>query len=181
MENDTIILLPAEPALAQQVTDYICRNRSFLAPLEPEREEAYFTSAYQRKLLEAEVDARVRKTSYRFFICLKDDPERIIGSISLGNVVWGGFRSAFLGYKLDKDCVNHGYMTMAVAMLVRYAFEELKLHRIEANVMPRNTASLRVLEKNGFACEGQSPYYLRINGVWEDHLHMVRLNFALHT
>ena len=59
----------------------------------------------------------------------------------------GVFCSAFLSYKLDENYINQGYMTMAIPMLVPYAFDELHLHRIEANVMPRNKASLRVLEK----------------------------------
>ncbi len=69
---------------------------------------------------------------------------------------------------------------MSVAMLIKYAFEELGLHRIEANVMPKNKASLRVLEKNHFVNEGISKYYLNINGVWEDHIHMVKINYAMH-
>ena len=69
---------------------------------------------------------------------------------------------------------------MAVEMLTKYAFEELDLHRIEANVMPKNKASLRVLEKNDFMNEGISKYYLNINGVWEDHIHMVKINYAIH-
>ena len=54
------------------------------------------------------------------------------------------------------------------------------LHRLEANVMPKNKASLRVLEKNQFVNEGISKYYLNINGVWEDHVHMVKINYAMH-
>lgn len=92
----------------------------------------------------------------------------------------GAFCSAFLGYKLDKEYLNRGYMSMSVAMLIKYAFEELGLHRIEANVMPKNKASLRVLEKNHFVNEGISKYYLNINGVWEDHIHMVKINYAMH-
>ena len=98
----------------------------------------------------------------------------------MNNVVWGAFCSASLGYKLDKDYVNKGYMSVAVEMLIKYAFEELGLHRIEANVMPKNKASLRVLEKNQFINEGTSKYYLNINGVWEDHIHMVKINYAMH-
>ena len=56
----------------------------------------------------------------------------------------------------------------------------LGLHRIEGNVMPRNAASLRVLAKNHFVNEGLSKHYLKINGRWEDHVHMVRINYALH-
>lgn len=67
-------------------------------------------------------------------------------------------------------------MTKAVNEVVDYAFNVLKLHRIEANVMPRNIASKRVLEKCGFIEEGYSKKYLYINGVWEDHIHMVKFN-----
>ena len=63
-----------------------------------------------------------------------------------------------------------------VALVAGFAFGPAALHRVEANVMPRNTASLRVLEKCGYRPEGLARRYLRINGVWEDHIHMVRLN-----
>ena len=71
-------------------------------------------------------------------------------------------------------------MTMAVNMISSYAFQTLGLHRLEANVMTGNKASLRVLEKNQFVNEGISRYYLNINGVWEDHIHMVKLNYGMH-
>ena len=67
-------------------------------------------------------------------------------------------------------------MTEAIEAVVDYAFRELRLHRIEANIMPRNAASLAVVRKLGFHEEGLALRYLKINGKWEDHLHMVRLN-----
>lgn len=67
-------------------------------------------------------------------------------------------------------------MTEAVEAVVNHAFHELRLHRIEANIMPRNQASLRVVQKLGFQNEGISRKYLQINGKWEDHIHMVLLN-----
>ena len=100
----------------------------------------------------------------------------MIGMIGINGVARGPFQSAFLGYKLDGAYLNRGFMTAAVGEAVRYAFDELNLHRLEANVMPRNKASLRVLEKNGFTNEGTASEYLNINGVWEDHIHMVKLN-----
>ena len=124
--------------------------------------------------------ARKENTAFRFYIRLAEQPNKIIGIIGLNNVVWEAFCSAFLGYKLDKNFINSGYMSMAIAMLVNYDFEELHLHRIEANVMPKNIASLRVLEKNAFINEGISKYYLNINGIWEDHIHMVRINYDMH-
>ena len=86
----------------------------------------------------------------------------------------GAFQSCFLSYKLDMDLCGRGYMTEAVEEAVRIAFTVLGLHRIEANIMPRNTASLGVARKAGFQEEGLAVRYLRINGVWEDHIHMVR-------
>ena len=88
----------------------------------------------------------------------------------------GAFLSCYLGYKLDKDEINKGYMTEAVKKGVEVVFNELGLHRIEANIMPRNKASLRVVEKLGFYNEGLAYKYLKINGKWEDHIHMVLLN-----
>ncbi len=180
MRNSDICLVPASAALAPAVTDYYRRNREFLRPFDPVREDAFFTLERQREILRAEEAARASRTGFRFYIAPADSPETVIGSIGLNNIVWGAFRSAFLGYKLDAAYLNRGYMTAAVGMVVRYAFAEAGLHRVEANVMPRNRPSLRVLEKNGFINEGLSRCYLNINGVWEDHIHMVRINFAMH-
>lgn len=176
MENERIRLVPADVSLAGQAVDYYRRNRSFLKAFEPAREEVFFSLAYQTQLLEREMAGWREKTAFRFYIKRNEEPEKIIGSIGLNNVVWGAFCSAFLGYKLDEAYINRGYMSMAVGMLVQYAFQELHLHRIEANVMPGNRASLRVLEKNQFINEGISRAYLRINGRWEDHIHMVNIN-----
>lgn len=97
-----------------------------------------------------------------------------MGLVGLNNLVRGAFQSCFLGYKLDGGLLRRGYMTEAVEEAVRIAFTVLGLHRIEANIMPRNTASLGVARKAGFQEEGLAVRYLRINGVWEDHIHMVR-------
>lgn len=70
-------------------------------------------------------------------------------------------------------------MTETVNEVVRYAFESLGLHRIEGNIMPRNKASIGVVEKCGFVNEGTSRKYLKINGVWEDHIHFVKINEAM--
>ena len=174
MENVHIRLVPADLSLAEQAAEYYQKNREFLKAFEPARSEEFFSPAYQRKILRKEMQ------EFHFYIMEAGPDPGLIGKISLTNVVWGAFCSAFLGYKLDADHTGRGYMSMAVEMLVRYAFEELRLHRIEANVMPRNAASLRVLEKNDFVNGGLSKYYLRINGIWEDHIHMVKLNDSMH-
>nr|DAO07186.1 MAG TPA: Ribosomal-protein-S5-alanine N-acetyltransferase [Caudoviricetes sp.] len=180
MENQYIQLVPADLSLAEQVVDYYKRNRDFLEAFEPVRSEEFFSLEYQQAVLKKEMAEYEARTAFRFYIMSVEQPKKVIGIIGLNNVVWGAFCSAFLGYKLDKDFVNKGYMSIAVKLLTQYAFEELGLHRIEANVMPKNKASLRVLEKNHFVNEGISKYYLNINGVWEDHIHMVKINYDMH-
>ena len=180
LQNKYIQLVPPSLSLAEQAADYYCRNREFLREYEPRREDVFFTVERQREILEREIRSQQAKLSFRFYIKPMADPEKIIGIAALNNVVYGAFCSAFLGYKLDREYLNRGYMTMAVDMVSSYAFETLGLHRLEANVMPKNKASLRVLEKNHFVNEGMSRYYLNINGVWEDHIHMVKLNYGMH-
>lgn len=180
MKNQLIQLMPADLSLAELAVDYYKRNREFLEAFEPVRDEKFFSLEHQREIIKQEMLQWEEKTAFHFYIMPVRQPDRIIGMIGLNNVVWNAFCSAFLGYKLDKDFLNRGYMSMAVEMVTRYAFEELHLHRIEANVMPRNKASLRVLEKNQYMNEGTAKYYLKINGVWEDHIQMVKINFAMH-
>lgn len=176
LENNRLQLMPAAPALSEQVCDYYCRNREFLTPYDPLREAIFFTEDYQRLLLVQDEAMAQCGRGFRFYIRLTEEPDRVAGTIALSNIVMGAFRSCFLGYKLDQTCTNRGYMTEAIRLVTEYAFGELRLHRIEANVMPWNTPSLRVLEKNGYEREGISREYLYINGKWEDHVHMVRLN-----
>ncbi|MFQ7002726.1 MAG: GNAT family N-acetyltransferase [Ruthenibacterium lactatiformans] len=136
----------------------------------------FYTAEHHARELAADVQRAAQGTGVRFYLALKDVPGRVIGSVALNNIVRGAFQSCFLGYKLDGALCGRGYMTQAVEACTRFAFGPAALHRVEANVMPRNTASLRVLEKCGYRPEGLARRYLRINGAWEDHIHMVRLN-----
>lgn len=169
-------LLPASGALAGATADYYARNRAFLRPFDPVHAPSFYTEEGQRPLLEADAEAARLDRGYRFLICRRDAPERVIGTIALSGVVRGAFHSAFVGYKLDAAWQGRGYMTQALRAVTAFAFGALNLHRLEINVMPRNLASQRVAQKAGFAQEGLSRQYLYIGGVWEDHLHFVRLN-----
>ncbi len=144
------------------------KNRSFLAPFEPQRPARLFTLSEQRRELEEEALARTDDRRYVFGIFLNDD-RSLVGRISVDNVVRGAWQNATLGYFVDQDHNGRGIGTAAVTDAVRFAFEEAGLHRVQAGVMPRNVASIRVLEKVGFRFEGVSKRYLQINGVWEDH------------
>lgn len=155
--------------------DYMQRNRVFLEQWEPKREDSFYTLENIKSIISTEIDDNANKKGLSLYIFKKDE-DRIIGNIKLNNIVYGVFLSCFTGYKLDKDEQGNGYMTEALSEMVRIAFEKYKLHRIEANIMPRNKASKRVVEKMGFVNEGTSRKYLKINGKWEDHEHYVVLN-----
>lgn len=161
---------------AQAVLDYYLRNRAFLEEWEPVRSEAFYTPEYHREQLKKDLALAKNKTGLRLWIFKKGDQSKVIGSVAFNNIVWGAFLSCHLGYKLDQNEINQGYMTEALAKGIGIMFGGYGLHRIEANILPRNKRSLRVVEKLGFYNEGLAYKYLKINGVWEDHIHMVLLN-----
>lgn len=174
--TEHLCLCSPSPDFAPQLLAYYRDNAAFLRAFEPKREDSFYTLAYQKRTLELEM---TDSNTYRFYLFLKDDMSKIIGTIALSNIVRGVFQSCFLGYKLSSAEEGNGYMTEAVKRVVDFAFTDCKLHRIEANVLPRNGKSRRVLEKCGFYEEGYAVKYLKINGVWEDHIHMVKRNEAM--
>lgn len=91
------------------------------------------------------------------------------GEINVGTIQRGPFQNAYVGYWIDEKLAGQGYMPESVVVVIRFAFEELKLHRLQISIIPRNTASRRVVEKLDLRMEGVAERYLQINGTWEDH------------
>jgi len=114
------------------------------------------------------LDLSRRRDSASFFICNTED-DSIVGFIGLSQIFYGGFRSAYLGYHIGSTYARRGLMTEALQLMLRYAFHELKLHRIEANIQPENVSSLALVKHAGFVREGFSRRYLKICGRWRDH------------
>lgn len=108
------------------------------------------------------------ETDCCFLICRNEDGA-IVGGTALSQIFRKAFQNAYLGYYLAEKYTGKGYMTEAVELVLRFAFKELKLHRVEANVQPENTASIAVLQRCGFTREGYSEKYLKIGGRWRDH------------
>lgn len=101
--------------------------------------------------------------------------ERLVGQLTVTGITLGSARWGHIGYWIDQAYAGRGITPTAVALATDHCFNVLKLHRIEINIRPENTASLRVVEKLGFRLEGRRPRYLHIDGDWRDHL-----TFALH-
>ena len=168
--------LAANPALAAPAAAFYRRNRDAFAPFDPVWEEEFYTEEGQARRLAEEQSWAEAGRSFRFLLVQPRHPGKIVGMLGLNEIVRGAFQSCFISYKIDPTLWSRGYGSEAIAYGAEWAFRALGLHRVEANIMPRNTASRRAAAKAGFVEEGLSRKYLKINGVWEDHIHMVRLN-----
>lgn len=175
-ETERLLLKALDKSYAEEVVDYYLRNKSFLEEWEPVRSEEFYTKQYQEEQLDKALADIKNNSSLILWIFKKQDDRKILGSIAFTNIVKGAFLSSYLGYKLDKDEINKGYITEAIEKGIEIMFNEYGLHRIEANIMPKNKRSLKVAEKIGFYNEGLAYKYLKINDKWEDHIHMVILN-----
>lgn len=173
MKSQSITVRPLTAGDAELIYQFYTENRDFFAPWEPVRDDEYFTLDYWRQAgLQAE-KAFMVGTQYRFLAVLDDE---MIGFCNFSNVVHGVFQACHLGYGLAEKHNGHGYMTEILQVATNYIFEEIGLHRIMANYMPRNEASGRVLEKLGFEREGYAKQYLKIAGQWEDHILTAKIN-----
>jgi [ribosomal protein S5]-alanine N-acetyltransferase len=152
--------------------DVRMRSRAWLEPWEPLADPGSPDPVADPEAFRARCGAWERQrhfdTAYGFGLFLQDGS--LIGEVSLGSVQRGPFQSAFVGYWVDALHAGQGLIPEGVAVILRYGFEELHLHRIEAAIVPRNRASRRVAEKLGLRDEGLSVRFLQIRGVWEDHV-----------
>ncbi|WDV44462.1 GNAT family N-acetyltransferase [Clostridiaceae bacterium M8S5] len=176
--TDRLVLKVADSKDVELVVDYFIRNEEFLKEWDPLKQEQFFTSDYHRQVIKKDLKEIENGTKLRLWIMKKEDKDnpRIIGTIAFSNIIKGAFLSCILGYRLDKDEINKGYITEALNKGIDIIFNEYKMHRVEANIMPKNDRSIRVVKKLGFTEEGLSKKYLKINGKWEDHLRFVLLN-----
>lgn len=166
--NRLMLILPDKIYL-DALLDYHIRNKDFLEVWEPERPSDFYTKKYQKATIRQERKAAKKLSGLCFWIAKNNEPERLIGAVRLSNIIYGNFCSAYMGYRLDKNEINKGYMTEAVKKVVDISFNELYLHRLEASVIPSNIASKTVLQKSGFEYIGTSASYLQINGKWQPH------------
>lgn len=152
---------------AEELAALYLENREFLLPFEPEREDDFFTTAHQRRRIEA-----IGDDLWRWAIVAND---RIAGMIGIADVIRGALQLGSVGYWVDRKHNGRGLATAAVADVIEFAFGEAGLHRLEAGTLVDNHASQRVLEKNGFERYGLARKLLKINGEWRDHVLFERI------
>jgi ribosomal-protein-alanine N-acetyltransferase len=144
-------------------------SRAHLVPVEPQwSDDELSRAAFRHRLRRYQRDMK-EDLGYAFLVFREAD-NALLGGLTLSNVRRGVTQAASLGYWIGLPHVRQGYMRAALAVTMPFAFDSLKLHRIEAACLPRNVASIRVLEGAGFKHEGLARNYLKINGAWQDHV-----------
>jgi ribosomal-protein-alanine N-acetyltransferase len=178
LEGIRIYLRMLDTTDAEELCNLEIRNREFFKQYTYLKDESFYTIERQVERIKTNMKRSENDEYYSFGIFLKETNE-LIGFTMLSEVLRGDLLSCFVGYYLDEEHNGKGFMTEAVRLVVDYAFKELKLHRIEAGVMPRNLGSIKVLEKAGFHKEGIAKKNVRINGKWEDHQVLAIINDEL--
>ncbi|NEU29035.1 GNAT family N-acetyltransferase [Paenibacillus polymyxa] len=144
------------------------RNRDSHAPYEPLYEDSFFTLEKQQDYIRQRLRQAEEDQGYLFGIFLLKQ-ERLIGYISISNLVRGVGQFADVGYMMDQQEQGKGHMTAALKLIIQYAFRALSLHRLQAGTLLHNNRSQRVLQKCGFHPEGIARKLVQIQGEWQDH------------
>jgi len=174
--GERVLLRIGTPLDWQSWREIRAENHAFLAPWEPSWPNDALTYEYFCRNIRRQWREWRDGQGYAFLIFHKDHPTgEVIGGISLNDVHRGIGQKGTVGYWIGERYAGQGLMTEAASLVMSFAFEKLRLHRIEASCMPGNEPSRRLLAKLGFEEEGLARAYLRINGRWEDHLLLGKL------
>lgn len=166
-----VVLRPLSVSDFEQWREVRRRCADWLTPWEPRPSPGQPDTVEDRNAFSTRCSVRLREiqlgTGYGFGIFV-DGAFR--GEVNLNTIHRGARQNAYVGYWIDQQTAGQGYMPEAVVAVIQFAFEQLHLHRIQIAIVPRNTASRRVVEKLGLRNEGTALRYLQINGIWEDHI-----------
>jgi ribosomal-protein-alanine N-acetyltransferase len=175
LRGKRVLLRPLAPSDFDAWREVRLRNESWLVPWEPRRAASLPDPTRDRHAYEARCAAREREraTDHAYPFGLFVDiggVSTLVGEVNINNVTRGALQSATIGYWVDQRHAGNAYVAEGVVVVMRYAFEQLTLHRLEICIVPRNTNSRRVMEKLDVREEGVALRFLEIAGAWEDHV-----------
>ena len=168
LTGDRVVLKP--PALADYNawSDIRAQNKYFLTPYEPQwSDDALTREFFIRRLKRQDQERDAGRGAY--FLLHDKTTHQIIGGLNLNNIQMGAARHATLGYWLGEEYQGQGYMSETINLMIDFAFNTLKLKRLNAACLTDNTRSIHMLMRLGFEEEGLAKAYLQINGRWQDH------------
>jgi [ribosomal protein S5]-alanine N-acetyltransferase len=171
LQGRRVVLRPLTVHDFEAWRDVRRRCHDWLTKWEPQRLPGQPDTVEDRQAFAARCSVRMREiqlgTGYGFGIFVDG---AFAGEVNVNSIHRGAHQSAYIGYWIDQGLAGRGYMPESVVVVLRFAFEQLLLHRLQISIIPRNTASRRVVEKLGLRDEGVAERYLEINGTWEDHI-----------
>ena len=168
LQNDQIQLRPFRANDYLQWMTLRTNSRGFLTRWEGEWIEGALEKSYFEELITRYEQQAILDQSYYFAVIRKSD-QILMGGVQIADIKRGGFQSGHLGYWIGANYARCGIMTEALSMLLNYSFLHLKLHRTEALVHPDNNASIGLLQKFRFVCEGMVRSCVYLDGLWQDH------------
>ncbi len=171
LHGKRVMLRPLAPSDFRAWSEVRVTNEEWLTVWEPRRQvhqpdPTRDKSAFTARCLQRDRD-RGSGTAYQFGLFVD---QAVVGEVNLNNIIRGAMQSGTIGYWIDQRHAGRGYVAEAVVLVLQFAFEQLRLHRVEICIVPRNLRSRRVVEKLGIRDEGIAARYLEINGTWEDHI-----------
>lgn len=161
-----VTIRPAQESDAEELSALVLRNRAYFSTGEPAMPDEYYLPAFQAQAIYQDQVHRAAGTGAMFLI---EADGVLVGRINLNSIIRGVLQSGNVGYLVDEEHTGQGVATAALHHLVDYAFTELRLHRLQASVLPNNIGSQKVLTKVGFNHFGTAPEYLYIQGKWRTH------------
>ncbi|MEZ9834871.1 ribosomal protein S5-alanine N-acetyltransferase [Vibrio breoganii] len=154
---------------AKILCEYFVRNKAFLKPWDPIRDEGFYTvTGWKYKIARLEELEKLRQGLY--LLVLNHDESKVLGVVTFSNIVAYPFHACNLGYSLDEQEQGKGLMHFSLKEACHYLFKQFNMHRIQASYLPHNERSAKVLEIMGFVKEGIAKDYLLIDGRWQDHV-----------
>lgn len=175
-ESERLILKVLDKNHAPMVLDFLSENSEFFEPYEAEKPPNYYTLKYQSVSLRLEYNAFIKNSYARFYVFTKAEPDKIIGTVSFGNMRKFPFFSTSIGYKFSKAVWGNGYAAEAICCASNAIFKDGGFHRIEAFVLLDNLTSIKVLKNVGFEYEGIAKSSIRICGEYKDHVQYAFIN-----
>lgn len=177
-ETNRLILKILSDEYTDKILDFLTVNKDFFQTFESAKSPDYYTFNHQEAIVKNEYLSALGFRYIRFYVFKKDHPDKIIGTVSISNVVPFPYNSCILGYKFAPEFHGYGYATEALSKTIEFAFKEVKLHRIQAFILENNIPSINLVERLGFNLEGKDIKSIDVNGKWMDHLRYSLINYT---
>jgi ribosomal-protein-alanine N-acetyltransferase len=150
---------------AKRLERLVLGNREWLRPWEatnPDGPNSFDIKAQIRGLLK-------QMSKQQGLPLVIEHAGQVVGQLNVSNIIYGSVGSCIIGYWIAPEFAGKSITTKAVALTTDYLLNVAGLHRVEIDIRPENSASLRVVEKLGFRYEGLKERFIHINGDWRDH------------